>query len=122
MNKTTMAALAALALCATASAPAQAPAPTAERPATRAGDSYVYRNTKEIGPTGWTQTRDDLTVTRVTSSSIYYTTRLAGSSQPAQDLVGGADWSHRRNVNGRETTVNQPLAFPLSAGKTWTIE
>ena len=33
----------------------------------------------------------------------------------------GGDWSFVRNVNGKETTVNQPLAFPLSSGKTWTI-
>ena len=120
MNKTTMAALAALAL--SGAALAQAPVPTAERPATKAGDSWVYRDTKEIGPSGWTQTRDDFTVTRVTASSIYYTAHQAGSSQPSRDVVVGPDWSVVRNVNGKETTVNQPMAFPLTAGKTWTIE
>ena len=124
MNKTTMAALAALALggAVQAQTQAQTSVPTAERPATKAGDSWVYRDTKEIGPSGWTQTRDDFTVTRVTSSSIYYTARQAGSSQPARDVVVGADWSLMRNVNGKETLVNQPMAFPLSANKTWTIE
>ena len=65
---------------------------------------------------------DDFTVTRVTSSSIYYTAHQTGSSQPARDMVGGADWSLVRNVNGKETLVNQPMAFPLTAGKSWTIE
>ena len=73
MNKTTLAALAALAL---GNALAQTPAmPAAERPAIKAGDTWMYRDTKEIGPSGWTQTRDDMTVTRVTSSSVYYTAR-----------------------------------------------
>jgi hypothetical protein len=116
MDNKTIAAVAALALSGAVLAQ------TAERPALKAGDSWVYRDTTEIGPSGWKQTRDDLTVTRVTSSSIYYTTRPSGSSQPARDVVGGADWSHVRNVNGKETTVNRPLVFPLAAGKTWTIE
>lgn len=116
MNKTTIAALAALALC--GAAQAQAP----ERPAIKAGDTWTYRNTKETAPSGWTQTRDDYIVTRATATSIYFTVRAAGSTQAPQDLVFGADWSRVRNVNGKETTVNQPLAFPLATGKTWTIE
>ena len=115
MDKT-MWGLAALVFCGAALAQ------DAPRPATTAGDSWTYRNTKELGPTGWTQTRDDITVTRVTSTSIYYTTHEAGSSQPLRDVIAGADWSRVRNVNGKETVVNQPLAFPLVAGKTWTIE
>jgi hypothetical protein len=116
MNKTTMAAMAVMILSGTALAQ------TAERPQTRAGDTWTYRTTKEIGPAGWTQTRDEITVTRVTASSVYFTTRAAGSSQPAQDVVSGADWSRVRNVNGKETVVNQPLAFPLAPGKSWTLE
>lgn len=116
MNKTTTAALAAL--LATGAAFAQ----STERPATKAGDSWTYRNTIETAATGWKQTRDDCTVTRVTGTSIYFTTHETGSSQPPRDMVGGADWSRVRNVNGKETIVNQPLAFPLATGKTWTIE
>ena len=120
MNKTTIAALAALAL--NGAVQAQTATPSADPPAIKSGDSWIYRDTKETGASGWLQTRDEFTVTRVTSSSIYYTTHQAGSSQPPREIVGGANWSHVRNVNGKETTVNQPLAFPLSAGKTWTIE
>lgn len=116
MNDTMLAGLAALIF--TGAACAQ----TAERPPTRAGDTWTYRTTKEIGPSGWTQTRDEITVTRVTSTSIYFTTRAAGSSQPPQDLVESADWSRVRNVNGKETVVNHPLDFPLTSGKTWTLE
>jgi hypothetical protein len=116
MDKTIMAGLAALMVA------GGAHAQSTERPTTRPGDSWTYRDTKEIGPGGWTQTRDDFTVTRATATSIYYTTHEAGSSQAARDMVGGIDWSRVRNVNGKETVVNQPMAFPLAAGKTWTIE
>jgi hypothetical protein len=116
MNKMSMAALAALALGGTALAQ------TTERPANKAGDTWTYRTTKEIGPTGWTQTRDEITLTRVTATSLYFTTHTAGSSQPAQDLVSGADWSRLRNVNGKETVVNQPLKFPFEKGDTWKTE
>ncbi len=115
MNRTPMAALVALALSGAALAQ------TAERPPTKAGDRWTYRITKEMAPSGWTQTRDEITVTRATSTSIYYTTRAADSTQVGQDIIAGNDWSRVRNVNGRETVVNQPLAFPLSPGKTWTI-
>ncbi len=115
MHKTTMAALAALALSGAALAQ------TTERPPTKAGDSWTYRMTKETAPSGWAQTRDQITVTRATATSIYYTTRAADSTQVAQDIIAGNDWSRMRNVNGKETLVNQPLAFPLSAGKTWTV-
>ena len=27
-----------------------------------------------------------------------------------------------RDMNGKETVVNRPLAFPLSAGKTWDVQ
>jgi len=33
----------------------------------------------------------------------------------------GADWSRVRAVNGKEIVVNRPLSFPLSVGKTWSI-
>ena len=120
MKKTTITGLLAFALGGASMAQGTlAPAP---QPATKAGDAWTYRTTKEIGTNGWTQTRDEFTVTRVTSTSIYYTSHEAGSSQPARDVVGGVDWSRVRNVNGKEIVVNQPMAFPLTAGKTWTIE
>jgi hypothetical protein len=35
--------------------------------------------------------------------------------------MAGPDWSRIKNVDGKETVVNQPMAFPLRAGKTWDI-
>ena len=101
---------------------AAAPAQTISTPAVKAGDTWTYRVTTEKGTSGWAQTRDEVTVSRVTSSLIYYTSKPSGSTLPAKELFAGLDWSRLRDVNGKETVVNRPLAFPLAAGKTWVVQ
>ncbi|VVC84774.1 hypothetical protein [Sideroxydans sp. CL21] len=91
-------------------------------PAVKAGDNWTYLTTNEIGANGWSQSNDKITVSRVTATSIYYTMQQAGSTRPPKEVVAGIDWSRLRDVNGKEMTVNQPLSFPLSTGKTWTVE
>ena len=91
-------------------------------PSTKAGDTWVYRNTTEKGASGWNQSRDEVIVTRVTASSIYYSSKPSGSNQPTKELIASADWSRLRDVNGKETIVNQPFSFPLSIGKTWEVQ
>ncbi|MDR3629958.1 MAG: hypothetical protein P4L42_06455 [Desulfocapsaceae bacterium] len=95
---------------------------TLDQPLLKVGDTWVYRNTIEKGTNGWNQTHDEVSVSRITSSTIYYTSKPNGSSQPAKESISGADWSRVRNVNGKETVVNKPLSFPLSPGKTWEIQ
>jgi len=97
-------------------------AQTVDRPDVRAGDSWVYRTTEEKGAAGWSQTRDELTVTRVTASAIYFTVKPSGSTQAPKELFMGRDWSRVRDVNGKETMVAQPMQFPLSQGKSWTVK
>jgi hypothetical protein len=36
--------------------------------------------------------------------------------------LSNLDWSRFRNVDGVETTVNRPFAFPLVQGKHWEID
>jgi len=91
-------------------------------PKLTAGDTWTYRVTTEKGPSGWNESRDEITVSRVTSSSIYYTSKPSGSTQPPKESFAGLDWSRARDVNGKETVVNKPFAFPLSAGKSWEVE
>lgn len=90
-------------------------------PAVKAGDSWTYRYTTEIGPTGWSQTRDEVSVTRVTASAIFYTIKTSGSTRAPLESFSGRDWSRIRDVNGKETVVNRPLLFPLSPGKSWDL-
>jgi hypothetical protein len=47
--------------------------------------------------------------------------KQSGSTQTPNEVLAGLDWSRIRSVNGKETVVNRPLAFPLSIGKTWTV-
>lgn len=97
-------------------------AQTVDAPKVKKGDSWIYRDTVEKGTNGWTQTRDELVVTRSTLSSIYYTIKQSGSNQPVRELIAGSDWSRLRNLDGVETVVNKPLAFPLGLGKTWDLQ
>jgi hypothetical protein len=90
-------------------------------PSVKAGDTWTYKATTEKGTTGWNQTRDETTVSRVTTSTIYYTLKVSGSTQPEKELFAGADWSRSRDVNGKEAVVNKPLSFPLTPGKTWEL-
>lgn len=98
-----------------------AAAQSVDHPNVRQGDSWVYRATVEKGPAGWNQVRNELTVTRVTGSSIYFTVRQSGSTQAGREVYTQSDWARVRDVNGRETVVNRPLDFPLTAGKSWKL-
>jgi hypothetical protein len=91
-----------------------------DRPAIKVGDSWTYRVTDEIGK-GWNQTHDEITVSHVTPSTVYFSLKRSGSTQPPQESFSGSDWSRIRDVNGKETVVNRPLDFPLSQGKTWEV-
>jgi hypothetical protein len=90
-------------------------------PIIKAGDTWIYKTTTEKGASGWNQTRDETKVSRVTSSTIYYTVKPDGSTQPAKELFAGLDWSRARDIDGKETVVNRPLAFPLTMGKAWEV-
>ncbi len=89
-------------------------------PALHVGDAWTYRITTEKGQT-WNQSRDEISITRVTSSTIYLLMKPVNSTQAAREVLASRDWSRVRDVNGKETIVNQPLSFPLSPGKTWEL-
>lgn len=111
--------LATLLLC--AAVPGVALAQSIAAPALKPGDTWTYVNTVEIGPNGWRQTRDRISVQRTTADHIYIETQQSGATQAPRELIVDADWSRARSVNGTETVVNRPLAFPLTVGKTWAI-
>jgi hypothetical protein len=92
-----------------------------ELPAVHENDRWIYQVTEEKAPAAWTQSRMEFKVTRATASSLYYATQTVGSTQPPREFVAGRDWSRRRDVNGTETTVNQPLQFPLVTGAHWDL-
>ena len=102
--------------------PLLAIAQSAPAPAVKSGDTWTYVSSIEIAPSGWRQTHDEVTVMRATPSHIYYESKPVGSTQAPKELIAGADWSRERSVNGTEVVVNRPFAFPLSPGKTWSVD
>jgi hypothetical protein len=96
-------------------------AETIGAPKVDVGDSWVYQSTLE-DRTGWHQTRWELHVERVSGATIAVDVKQAGSTMPPGEQLQGADWSRTRSINGHETTVNRPMAFPMTIGKSWTVE
>ena len=90
-------------------------------PPVKAGDTWAYQTVVETGTTGWTKTENELTVSRVSATTIYYSVKQSGSTQPPREAYASADWSRLRNVNGKETVVAHPMSFPLAIGKTWDL-
>ncbi|MBV8603131.1 MAG: hypothetical protein JO224_00445 [Pelomonas sp.] len=109
-----------LALGGAIGAPAYADGDKVDRPPLQAGDSWTYRQTTET-KAGFKEERDAVTLTRATATALYVDVHQDGSTQPPRSLVLSADWGRMRSVNGVETVVNQPLSFPLTKGKTWTV-
>ena len=100
---------------------AGAMAQSVESPAVKVGDTWTYRMTTEKGPNGWTQARDDITVSRVSQSTIFFDVKQTGSTQAPREIFAGNDWSRSRDVGGKETVVNRPFQFPMSQGKSWEL-
>jgi hypothetical protein len=98
-----------------------AASPPVSAPPIKTGDSWTYKNTTEKGPSGWSQSRDETTVERITSSAVYYTVKTIESTQPPKELYSALDWSRIRDIEGKETVVNKPLSFPLTPGKSWEV-
>ena len=97
-------------------------AQSVEAPVLKPGDSWTYKLTEERAPSSWVQSRSDFVVERITASAIYFTVKQSGSTQIPREILSGPDWSRMRDVNGKETVVNRPFAFPLTVGKTWEIQ
>ena len=99
----------------------QAHAQTVKIPVIVPNDTWTYQNTTETR-VGWNQTDIETTVTRAGPDEIAVDTRRVGSTMPARESLSGRDWDRFRSVNGQETVVNKPLSFPLTIGKSWTID
>nr|WP_294544284.1 hypothetical protein [uncultured Rhodopila sp.] len=86
-------------------------------------DSSTYQDTVE-NKSGWHQTRSETTVEHAGTAGIAISIEETGSTMPPKELLAGADASRSlsRSVNGRQTVVNRPLAFPLNIGKSWIVE
>lgn len=83
-------------------------------------DSWVYHEASQNG--GTTQAIDsELSVVRSDDQDLLVSLKAAGSARPPVELMFKPDWAKFRGVNGVETVVSRPLAFPLALGKSWTV-
>jgi hypothetical protein len=101
--------------------PLAAFAQTVQAPLPKTGDQWTYRVTQDRKPSTWKQANEVLTVDRVTSSGIYFTTQQKDAPGGPQETIAGLDWSRIRTVDGKQTAVARPLNFPLESGKTWNL-
>ena len=94
--------------------------PSVATPKLHANDTWTYVATVE-NRTGWHQARVETILDHASAMSIAISNKQVGAPTPPVEEIFGPDWSRIRSVNGKETIVNRPLAFPLTVGKTWTL-
>jgi hypothetical protein len=91
-------------------------------PTVKAGDSWVFNHLTERGTTGFDQERRSLSVERVDDDSMIVGVKPDGSPRAPEDLKVGLDWVQTRTVNGAQIVIGQAFSFPLTVGKTWTVD
>lgn len=103
--------------------PAVAPAvaQTVRAPRLTPGDTWTYENAHDLRGVR-RSTHDMITLLRADSRMIDVEIRPAGSPNPGKEQLIGPDWSRVRSVNGVQTVVNRPLAYPLTPGKSWAVD
>lgn len=98
-------------------APSSVPAPTL-----KVGDSWVFEETSEAGPSGFSRRRTSQTIERLNSDSMVVAIKVVDAPTAAQNRVVGQDWGQRMVVDGEEKSTQRPLSFPLHVGETWTAD
>jgi hypothetical protein len=83
-------------------------------------DSWVYHQTIQKGDK--TEANDtEVSVVRSDDQDLLVSIKAVGSARPPVEVMFKPDWAKFRSVNGVETVVGRPLAFPLAPGKSWNV-
>jgi hypothetical protein len=83
-------------------------------------DSWVYHQTVLKGDK--TEVNDtEISVVRADSQDLLVSIRGVGSTRSPSEMMFKPDWANFRGLNGVETVVSRPLAFPLALGKSWSV-
>ena len=101
---------------------ADAEPPVVTLPPIKAGDTWVFDQTEQRGPTGFGEQRIDLTVERTDGDTMLVGIKRDGAPTGYEDHVVGLDWSQRHLVNGQEVPTTRPLSFPMKIGQNWTVD
>lgn len=91
-------------------------------PVFKAGDSWVFDQTTEVGQAGFSTERLDVDVERVDGDTVLVGIKNDGAPTDYVDHIMGVDWSRRLVVAGQEVVTNRPFAFPMSVGDSWTAD
>jgi hypothetical protein len=84
-------------------------------------DSWVYHETIQKGEK--TEANDrEISVVRSDDQDLLVSIKVVGSTRSPVEVMFKPDWANFRGVNGVETVVNRPLAFPLALGKSWNVD
>ncbi|MBV9906479.1 MAG: hypothetical protein JOY52_02835 [Hyphomicrobiales bacterium] len=85
-----------------------------------AEDSWVYHQTIQKGDK--TDANDtEVSVVRSDDQDLLVSVKAVGSTRSPVEVMFKPDWAKFRSVNGVETVVGRPLAFPLALGKSWNV-
>ena len=83
-------------------------------------DSWIYH--EAIQKVDKTEANDrEMSVVRSDDQDLLVSIKTVGSTRPPVEVMFKPDWANFRGVNGVETVVNRPLAFPLALGKSWGV-
>lgn len=121
MQMSTPSVLSVLSLCAF-NARASCESASVSAPVFTAGDSWVFNETTEKGPSGYDQKRLDLTIERLDGSTMIVGLKRDGAPTAYEDHLAGQDWSQRHLVAGEQVTTVRPFNFPMRVGKSWSID
>ena len=120
--KTLISTVAAVVLLGQASALALEPATPVQAPTLKVGDSWIFEDTNEAGPTGFARHREIHTIERVNSDSIVVALKAVDSPTAPQNRVVGLDWAARMVIDGEEKSTSRPLSFPMRVGESWVAD
>lgn len=109
-------------LCAALAGATLAWAQEAPAPTLHAGDRWVYQVKMENPANGASTRRWEGTIQRVGAGSMVVALKAVDSNMPARETVVQDDWSLRRSLNGRTSTVDKLFDFPLRVDKTWATD
>ena len=116
-----VASVAALALAPLAVHAADEPA-TAPAPTVGAGDTWIFDHVVERTPSYFHQERTNISVERVDSDSMLLAVKEDGSPRAPLEQKIGLDWVQKRILDHGEVVTGKAFSFPMSVGKTWTVE
>ena len=92
------------------------------QPVLQPQDTWTYRRTSETRPETWRQAHFVGTVLRNSGNTVLLQNKEVDSPNPPREILIDSDWSGFRSLNGKETVVYRPYAFPMSVGKSWDLE